>query len=129
MYLQALNQKFPLVQLNADGSTQPISFQPPKNTNPNGAGASATPAVNPTTSNSQPPAQVEMGILRWNDPADHSKGCTAIGRYHRREHDEYSPLKLIAAGDMRTAWIPRQSGYAGPLVLQMATPRSRAASS
>jgi hypothetical protein len=37
MYLAALNQRLPLLQINSDGSTQPISFQPPKNNNPSGS--------------------------------------------------------------------------------------------
>jgi len=44
MYLQALGQKFPLLQVNSDGTTQPISFQPTKNNNAAALG-------NPTSTN------------------------------------------------------------------------------
>jgi hypothetical protein len=42
MYLEALSQKFPLLQLNSDGTTQPISYQPTKNAN----GAAPAPTSN-----------------------------------------------------------------------------------
>jgi hypothetical protein len=48
MYLMALNQKFPLLQANADGTTQAISFQPTKTTNVNAGGQPTATQVNPS---------------------------------------------------------------------------------
>ena len=66
MYLMALNQKFPLLQLNSDGTTLPINFQP-KSTNPAGGGQAAATQANPTNLNSStpsgPPAQSQSTIV------------------------------------------------------------------
>jgi hypothetical protein len=56
MYLAALNQKFPLLQLNSDGTTQPITFQPPKNNN--GAAQTNQTNLSPNT----PPGAVTQPV-------------------------------------------------------------------
>ncbi len=63
MYLMALNQKFPLLQINGDGTTQPISFQPQKTTT-TGGGQPAT--TGGTTGNLTPlsqPVQIQNTIV------------------------------------------------------------------
>ena len=51
MYLSAKDQKVPfaLLQLNADGSMQPLVFQPKSTSNPNGGGTSQPGQPNPTS--------------------------------------------------------------------------------
>jgi hypothetical protein len=62
---------------------------------------------------------VTVGLLRWIDPKNKLNGCIGTRRFHPRELPDNE--KMIAAGNMRDAWITRQSGYGGPLVLQLAT--------
>lgn len=62
---------------------------------------------------------VAEGLLRWIDASDKTKGCIGARRFRSREQANME--HFVAAGDMRAAWITRQSGYAGPLVLQLAT--------
>jgi hypothetical protein len=81
----------------------------------------ANPSVDPRLlkkSLSQCEESVRTGSLRWVDPSDHSKGCIGTRRFRGRELADRE--LMIAAGNMRDAWITRQSGYGGPLVLQMA---------
>lgn len=82
----------------------------------------ANPSVDPRLfkkSESNCEVNVRAGVLRWLDPNDHSRGCIGTRRF--RFIDDPDNERMIAAGNMRDAWITRQSGYAGPLVLQLAT--------
>jgi hypothetical protein len=84
----------------------------------------ANPSVDPRLlkkSLSHCESEVLAGLLRWLDPRDKSKGCFAVGRY--RSASTFSREHLIAAGGMSDAWMQIQSGYAGPMVLQMPTER------
>jgi len=68
MYLKALNQQFPLLQQNVDGSTQPLTFQPPSKTAAGGGGqtpGSPTTATSPTNTNnpSGTPTQIMSTIV------------------------------------------------------------------
>jgi hypothetical protein len=65
-------------------------------------------------------ADVEAGLLRWVNPNDKAQGCVGTMRFRSREFHP-SMEHAIAAGSMRDAWVTRQSGFAGPLVLQMPT--------
>lgn len=60
---------------------------------------------------------VRVGLLRWIDPQHKDQGC--VGTQRLRGPDFIDRERLIAAGNMSGAWATRQSGYAGPLVLQM----------
>jgi hypothetical protein len=63
MYLMALNQKFPLLQINADGTTQAISFQPQKNTNTNAGGQPPATSANGSTNPLGPSTQIQNTIV------------------------------------------------------------------
>lgn len=54
------------------------------------------------------------------DPSDQWSGVILRKRFtaHSSEPDRE---RLIAAGNMDDAWIQMQSGYCGPMVLQMPT--------
>jgi hypothetical protein len=47
----------------------------------------------------------------------------------RKERSLAQIERAIAASTMQTAWVTKQSGYAGPLVMQMRTERIREAES
>jgi hypothetical protein len=59
---------------------------------------------------------VASGDAEWWDKTDELKGCIL----RREKIRESSCEHMIAAGNMRNAWVTQQSGYAGPLVLQLA---------
>jgi hypothetical protein len=67
--------------------------------------------------------QVAARLLNWVDPSDKSKGCIAVMRFDRlpssrEEFPDGKPTDI-------TAWNIRQSGFYGPLVMQLDTPRGR----
>lgn len=65
-------------------------------------------------------ALVAENLASWNHPTDRKQGVTVTTFLRMNPEDS---LKKAAGSGFDTAWSQRQSGFAGPLVWQLKTPR------